>query len=125
MKTKRPWKSETLCGAALCGAIFVVSCGPAASVPEVVKAPIPPSIAAKSEASPVSVAAPMAVTDPDRGKTLYLSKCAKCHAFEKPADYEVTEWRDEIMPVMARKARLDPADSAAVLAYILAARSKG
>ncbi len=76
---------------------------------------------AKVTAAPASQAA----TAPDRGKTLYLAKCAKCHAFEKPEDYEVAEWRDEIMPVMARKARLDPADSAAVLAYILATRSKG
>jgi mono/diheme cytochrome c family protein len=124
MKTKRFWKHDVLRGAVVCGAIWVVSCGPAAPPPEVVKASAP-AVTAKVAVKSVSPPALAAVAGPDRGKTLYLAKCAKCHAFEKPEDYEVAEWRDEIMPVMARKARLDPADSAAVLAYILASRSKG
>lgn len=58
----------------------------------------------------------------ERGYEIHQTKCAKCHSFEDPADYEVDELRDDIMPVMARKSKLTDADSDAVLAYLLAAR---
>lgn len=57
-----------------------------------------------------------------RGYEVHQLKCAKCHPFENPADYGEAEWRDEIMPVMARKSKLNDADADAVLAYVLAAR---
>ena len=52
----------------------------------------------------------------------HQAKCAKCHAFENPADYDADEWADEIMPKMAKKSKLSFADESAVLAYLLAAR---
>jgi hypothetical protein len=57
-----------------------------------------------------------------RGHLIHQAKCAKCHAFENPADYDADEWADEIMPKMAKKSKLSFADESAVLAYLLAAR---
>lgn len=53
---------------------------------------------------------------------LHQAKYAKCHAFENLADYGADALTHEIMPVMARKSKLEPADAAAVLAYLLAVR---
>ena len=58
----------------------------------------------------------------ERGYVVHQAKCAKCHPFEDPADYEPAELRNEIMPEMARKSKIDMADEEAVLAYLLAAR---
>lgn len=62
------------------------------------------------------------VSQLERGYVVHQAKCAKCHAFEDPADYEPAEWRDDIMPEMAEKSKIDMADEKAVLAYLLAAR---
>lgn len=58
----------------------------------------------------------------ERGYIVHQAKCAECHPFENPADYKPDELRDDIMPTMARKSKLDTADAEAVLAYLLAAR---
>lgn len=89
-------------------ALLVLSCGPGYTVP-----PVSPQLA-KISPSPVSQL--------ERGYSVHQAKCAKCHPFENPADYEAGELTREIMPVMARKAKLAPADAQAVLAYLLAAR---
>lgn len=57
----------------------------------------------------------------ERGYQVHQAKCAKCHPFEDPAGYGADELTHEIMPEMARKSKLDPADAQAVLAYLLAA----
>ncbi len=62
------------------------------------------------------------VSELERGHALHQTKCAKCHGFENPADYEIDELTDDIMPEMARKAKLDMVGEKAVLAYLLAAR---
>ena len=89
-------------------ALLTFSCGPGYQTP-----PVTPQLAKISHAP---------VPTLERGYALHQAKCAKCHSFENPADYEVAELRDEIMPEMARKAKLDPVDAQAVLAYLLAAR---
>jgi hypothetical protein len=58
----------------------------------------------------------------ERGYLLHQQNCAKCHAFENPADYTPEDLARRVMPKMARKARLSTADQQAVLVYLLAAR---
>lgn len=86
----------------------MVSCGPAYHAPPVEKrwtslsrAPIP---------------------ELQRGYVVHQEKCAKCHPYLNPANYEEADLIADIMPAMSRKSKLDAADSAAVLAYVLAAR---
>lgn len=88
--------------------LLAFSCAPSFSAP-----PISPQLVKTSPAPQSRL---------ERGYQLHQAKCAKCHAFENPADYGVEELTDEIMPVMARKSKLEPADADAVLAYLLAAR---
>lgn len=57
-----------------------------------------------------------------RGHVVHQEKCAKCHPYLNPADYGEEDLVHDIMPAMCRKSKLDAADSAAVLAYVLAAR---
>jgi mono/diheme cytochrome c family protein len=57
-----------------------------------------------------------------RGYVVHQQKCAKCHGYEDPANHEVEELTDEILPAMARKSKLGLADEQAVTAYLLAAR---
>lgn len=56
-----------------------------------------------------------------RGRDIYLTGCASCHAVEPIDRYAHQEWLD-IIPDMAEETRLDPAETADVRAYILAAR---
>lgn len=90
-------------------ALAQVSCGPGYQAP-----PVTPDLV-KAARAPVS--------ELERGYQLHQMKCAKCHAFENPADYTPDELRHDILPVMARKSKLAAADEKAVLAYLLAARS--
>jgi mono/diheme cytochrome c family protein len=53
----------------------------------------------------------------DRGRELYVTKCARCHSVEPVTRYSAQEWR-EIVPDMAQKAKLNSADEAAVDAYV-------
>ena len=55
----------------------------------------------------------------ERGRELYVTKCARCHSAEPVTRYSAQEWR-EIVPDMAQKAKLNSADEAAVDAYVLA-----
>ena len=94
--------------AALARVIIQASCGPGYQAP-----PVDTQLAKIARTS---------VSRLERGYVVHQAKCAKCHSFEDPADYEPAELRDEIMPEMARKSKLDMADQEAVLAYLLAAR---
>ncbi len=88
--------------------LLVFACAPGFTAP-----PVSPQLVKTSPAPPSRL---------ERGYQLHQAKCAKCHPFENPVDYEVNELTREIMPVMARKAKLEPADAQAVLAYLLAVR---
>ena len=88
--------------------LLMFSCGPSYKAPAVT-----PQLV-KVARAPVSRL--------ERGYTIHQVKCAKCHPFENPVNYTVAELTDDIMPEMARKSKLTPADSEAVLAYLLAAR---
>lgn len=59
----------------------------------------------------------------ERGYDIHQLKCAKCHVFEDPRDYNADELEFDIMPEMARKSKLSDEDSKVVLEYLLAARN--
>lgn len=65
------------------------------------------------------IAPPVVEASPElaRGRTIYVTKCAKCHAPEPVAKYSLAKWH-EIMPEMAEETKLSPADTAAVMAYV-------
>lgn len=76
---------------------------------------------------PVDIAAPKPPTSVateesqlERGRSIYVSffKCGLCHRPKPVYDYDVEQWSDDILPRMAKKARLKPEDYAAVLAYV-------
>lgn len=52
-----------------------------------------------------------------RGRQIYVTRCAKCHAPEPVKKYSPAEWQT-IMPEMAEETNLSSADSAAVMAYV-------
>lgn len=93
---------------ALALGLVVAACAPGFIAP-----PVTPELASRSRTPAATLA---------RGYALHEAKCAKCHAYENPANYPLDELRDEIMPSMARKSKLAPAEAEAVLAYLLAAR---
>lgn len=104
-------KVERLTRHALTGvaiALLPGSCAPGYMAP-----PVSPQLVKHSRAP---------ITELERGYDIHQAKCAKCHAFEDPANYEADEWIDDIMPEMARKSKLNAVDEKAVLAYLLAAR---
>ena len=106
-----PHRSLETVGKILAGVAVVLlpaSCGPGYIAP-----PVTPQLV-KISRTPLP--------ELERGFAVHQAKCAKCHGFENPADYEADELTREIMPEMARKAKLDMADEKAVLAYLLAAR---
>ena len=75
--------------------------------------PVSPALRKHSKATPAVL---------ERGYVVHQAKCAKCHPFEDPAKYTPDELRNDVMPPMARKSKLDAADEQAVLEYLLAAR---
>jgi mono/diheme cytochrome c family protein len=60
-----------------------------------------------------------------RGRTLYLGACARCHAAEPVHRYGAEHWQQEILPAMIPLAKLGPVDDAAVRAYIQGAGALG
>jgi mono/diheme cytochrome c family protein len=74
-----------------------------------------------SAAPPVSVLS--AAADPSvlaTGRALYTGRCAKCHAVEPIHDYSASDWA-RIIPDMAERTKLTPAETAALTAYVKAA----
>lgn len=57
----------------------------------------------------------------ERGREVFVGKCGECHTLQAPGGRTEQEWR-EILPRMARRARLDAGDARRVEAYLLAAR---
>ena len=53
----------------------------------------------------------------DRGETLYRRRCNECHGLHAPHRYSDEQWA-EIVPGMAREARLSTADALRVLTYL-------
>jgi mono/diheme cytochrome c family protein len=59
-------------------------------------------------------------TQLEQGRTIYLTKCAKCHQPEPVHRYAPARWED-ILAEMIGETKLDAAESAAVRAYVFAA----
>ncbi len=57
------------------------------------------------------------------GRTLFVGRCARCHALPAVSAHSVTEWHG-IVGHMAKRSGLDAEQSEAVLTYILAARNQ-
>lgn len=58
-------------------------------------------------------------TDLEKGRDIYITRCAKCHSVEPVKKYTTSEW-ERIMPVMVEKTKLTPDDNALVCAYVSA-----
>jgi cytochrome c5 len=52
----------------------------------------------------------------ERGKKLYVIKCAKCHELHKPAAYKKADW-DKWMEKMRKKSKLNDQDFEAIKSY--------
>jgi mono/diheme cytochrome c family protein len=57
----------------------------------------------------------------DRGRKIYTTSCTECHVARPIAQHSVEQWR-HFIGIMAPRARLQPADRAALEAYVIAAR---
>lgn len=95
-------------------AVIAVACHrktvPATTETAVVTAPV--------VVTPVVPAAPVyAEADLAAGKTIYETKCAKCHG-AKPLDHWTVEGWKPILKSMIPKARLDSVQAAQVTAYV-------
>lgn len=99
---------HTLAGVATVLFLLPGSCAPAYNAP-----PVSAPLLAYSR-TPASTL--------ERGYQIHQAACANCHPYEDPAKYDPIDLEEDIMPLMARKAKLDRADEKAVLAYLLAAR---
>lgn len=68
----------------------------------------------------------VAAADPamlEAGKTVFTTKCAKCHAAKVVEDYTVERWAG-ILQSMIPKAKLDETEAAQVTAYVNANAKK-
>ena len=68
----------------------------------------------------------IAMPDPalvEAGKSVYTTKCTKCHALKVVDNYTVEKWTG-ILQSMIPKAKLDETESAQVTAYVTANAKK-
>ena len=52
-----------------------------------------------------------------RGRRLYLTTCARCHAPEPVSRYSASQW-NRILPEMIKSSKLNESDAAAVTRYV-------
>ena len=55
-----------------------------------------------------------------RGRDIYLNNCTECHSPEPIRKNTQEDWETDILPTMARKAKLSTDETEAVHAYVLA-----
>lgn len=56
----------------------------------------------------------------ESGRTVYVTKCARCHAPEPVAKFSASRWA-AIIPEMTEDAKLSPQETEALKAYVFAA----
>jgi hypothetical protein len=56
------------------------------------------------------------------GCSLYSGKCGRCHELYKPGEYSEDDWAD-ILPHMARKAKITDAEQELIRRFILTRRT--
>jgi hypothetical protein len=54
------------------------------------------------------------------GHTLYINKCGNCHYLHRPDKYSNEKWH-EMIPIMAKKAKLDSLQVDLITKYIFTA----
>ena len=54
----------------------------------------------------------------DRGRLIYITRCAQCHSVLPVGQYSRQEW-DRILPDMAQRTRLDGNQAAELRAYVM------
>jgi len=91
---------------------YLLACESANYVP-----PVTPQMAAASKARHIDVAVLR------EGRTLLVHRCIECHTLPPLWHYSVEDW-PKIVNTMSHRASLKPAERDAVVAYILAVRSK-
>ena len=70
-----------------------------------------------------AAAAGLSPADASTAKDLYVAKCARCHKFYDPAQYDQAEW-GSWMRKMSRKARLKPEQQDLLSRYLGAYRAE-
>lgn len=60
----------------------------------------------------------------EKGRDIYITRCAKCHSVEPVKKYTPSEW-GKIMPEMSMKTKLTSSEDAIVRAYISAVLGHG
>jgi|CXWL01.1.fsa_nt_gi hypothetical protein len=60
-----------------------------------------------------------AMTPMDQGKTVFTTKCGKCHALKNTGDYTPAQW-DNILKAMSPRARLSSDEEKRLVMYIKA-----
>jgi cytochrome c5 len=58
------------------------------------------------------------LTELEQGKAIYQSHCNKCHRYKAPESRDEEKW-NHIIPVMAKKAKLDSNQESLVLKYVV------
>lgn len=64
----------------------------------------------------------LATKDELMARKIYVAKCAKCHKFYEPRNYNEAEWR-KWMDSMSRKSKLKPEQDRMLNAYLNGYRS--
>lgn len=54
----------------------------------------------------------------NEGKSIYESHCNKCHRYKAPETRDEPKW-DKVIPVMAKRAKLDSTQESQVLKYVV------
>jgi len=107
---------RTLLRAPLFGAVLLIGlagCQTAPAGPTTAPPPVPPGGADL-----------ISTEDATAGRALYVNKCARCHKFYDPANYNAGEWRNW-MNKMSRKAKLQPEQREQLERYLDAFRTGG
>ena len=60
----------------------------------------------------------LTLADLQQGKALYEANCGKCHGLKKPESRDEAGWR-EIMPPMAKKAKINDQEQQLILQYVV------
>ncbi len=55
----------------------------------------------------------------NKGYILFSENCNKCHRLKNPGNYSDEEWH-KILPVMSKKAKLNPEETDLIQTYVLA-----
>src|SRR5262245_29057901 len=56
-----------------------------------------------------------------RGRSIYINQCARCHTVRRVDNYSMPDWDKEILPDMAKRSKLTSTQRDDLRAYIAAA----